>query len=128
MRRSIFVALGVLNVGLGTAGIFLPLLPTTPFLLLAAYLFARSSDRWHRWLLHHRHLGPYIHAFRNKTGLTRAQKIRIGSSFSILMGVSIYFTPLPTIRVLLLGGWLFWTVQLLRMKTAPEPARVESVC
>jgi len=122
MKRKLFLTLGVLNVGLGTAGIFLPLLPTTPFLLLAAYLFSRSSDRWHRWLLAHKHLGPYVHAWRNKTGLTVAQKTRLVCSFAVLMGVSIYFSPMLSIKVLLAGMWVFWTILLLRMKTAVESA------
>lgn len=122
LKKAVLVALGLLMVGLGTAGIFLPLLPTTPFLLLAAYLFARSSDRWHRWLLQHKHLGPYIHAFRNKTGLTTTQKVRIGSSFTVLMGISFYFTPMVTIKCLLAGIWAFWTLVLVRTKTIPQPA------
>ncbi len=121
MKRTVFIALGVLNVALGTAGILLPLLPTTPFLLLAAFLFARSDERWHAWLLNHRYLGPYIHAFRDKTGLTVAQKLRIGISFTILMGVSFFFAPIVTVRVMLVCAWLFWTIQLLRMKTVSAP-------
>lgn len=105
-------------VGLGTAGIFLPLLPTTPFLLLAAYLFGRSNKRFHNWLLNHRRLGPYIHAFRNKNGLTRAQKLRIGSSFTIVMSISFFFAPMVTVKYFVAGIWVFWTVMLLRMKTA----------
>jgi uncharacterized protein len=112
-------------VGLGTVGIVVPLLPTTPFLLLAAFLFARSSNRLHRWLLHHRQLGPYIHAFRNRSGLTPTQKFRIGLSFTVLMGISFYLVPMLTVRLVLVGVWLFWTVWLLRMKTAVETARVE---
>lgn len=110
--------LGVINVALGVAGIILPLLPTTPFLLLAAYLFAKSDDRRYRWLLRHRHLGPYIHAFRGKTGLTKTQKIRIGTSISIAMAISIYFAPIVLVKCLLAGGWAFWTIVLIRMKTA----------
>ncbi len=126
-KRYILVALGFLMVTLGTAGIFLPLLPTTPFLLLAAYLFARSSPRWHNWLLGHRHFGPYIHAFRNKTGLTTSQKLRIGISFTVVIAVSVYFAPLPMVKAFLAVIWVFWTVVLLRMKTAvePEPAPLE---
>jgi len=116
------IALGVLNVVLGAIGIALPVLPTTPFLLLAAYLFARSSERWHKWLLSHKHLGPYIHAFKNKSGLTVAQKVRIGSSFTIVIAASIYFSPITTIRILLVAGWLFWTIQLLRIKTVSAGA------
>lgn len=125
IKRVAYLASGILMVLLGALGILLPLLPTTPFLLLAAFLFSRSSSRWHDWLLGHRHLGPYIHAFRDKTGLTVAQKLRICISMTIVMGLSFYFSPIPTVKWLLGGIWLFWTVQLLRMKTAPNPAAVE---
>jgi hypothetical protein len=118
MKRRLFTVFGCVNVVLGAAGIFLPLLPTTPFLLLAAYLFARSSERWHRWLLDHRQLGPYIHAWRNKSGFTVAQKIRIGLSFTLLLGISAYFVTTPAIRALLAAGWLFWMVMLFFQKTA----------
>ena len=53
-------ALGALSLGLGIIGIFLPLLPTTPFVLLAAYFFSRSSKRLHRWLVEHPRFGHYI--------------------------------------------------------------------
>ncbi len=117
-RRRLLVLLGFLSVGLGTAGIFLPLLPTTPFMLLAGYLFARSSKRWHEWLLRHRHFGPYIYAFRNKSGLTPTQKLRIGLSFTIAIAISAYFAPIVAVRCFLGGLWLFWMVFLLRMQTA----------
>lgn len=120
VKRWIFVGLGFLMVALGTAGIFLPLLPTTPFLLLAAYLFARSSERWHSWLLSHRYFGPYIHAFRNKTGLTSSQKLRIGCSFTVVIAISFYFAPLVMVKAFLAVIWVFWTVVLLRMKTAVD--------
>ncbi len=122
VRRTVLSALGVINVALGMAGILLPVLPTTPFLLLAAYLFAKSDDRLHRWLLDHRHLGPYIHAFRGKTGLTVGQKTRIGTSITIAMGLSIYFAPIVAVKFLLGCGWAFWAVVLFRMKTADAPA------
>jgi len=58
--RHVFTALGFVAVLLGVIGIFLPLLPTTPFILLAAALFARGSERFHRWLLAHHLTGPLI--------------------------------------------------------------------
>jgi len=58
--RHVFVALGFVALLLGVIGIFLPLLPTTPFILLAAALFARGSERFHTWLLKHRLTGPLI--------------------------------------------------------------------
>lgn len=54
---------GLLSVGLGVLGIFLPLLPTTPFLLLAAYCFIRSSNRLYNWLIGNKFLGHYIHNY-----------------------------------------------------------------
>lgn len=124
-KKTIFAGLGGLMVVLGTAGIFLPLLPTTPFLLLATYLFSRSSQRWNDWLINHKHLGPYIDAWRNKSGLTKAQKIRIAASFTVVMSISIYFSPMPTIRYFLGGIWAFWMFMLLRQKTIAEPTIAE---
>jgi hypothetical protein len=126
LGQTILIAVGILAVGLGTLGIFLPLLPTTPFLLLAAYCFARSSRRLYVWLLSHRLLGPYIHAFRNKTGLTRTQKIRIGLSFTVLLAVSFYIAPIPSIKALLAGIWVLCTIVLLRIKTRQGPACAET--
>lgn len=120
-KQFIVVALGMLMVALGTAGIFLPLVPTTPFLLLAALLFAKGNGRWHAWLLNHKYLGPYVHAWRNKTGLTVSQKLRIGTSFTILMGLSVYYSPMVSVRCLLVGIWVFWTTMLLRQKTLSKP-------
>ncbi len=58
--RAALVAVGVVSVGLGTIGIVVPVLPTTPFLLLAAACFVRASPRMHDWLLTHPRLGPYV--------------------------------------------------------------------
>lgn len=123
MKNQLFIVLGATNVALGVAGILLPLLPTTPFLLLAAYFFARSSDRLHGWLLAHKHLGPYIHAFRNRTGLTRSQKIRLGVSFTVMLGLSLYFAPISEIKLLLAVMWIFWMAMLVRLKTVTAPVR-----
>ncbi len=64
MVRGLLAATGTASACLGALGIFVPLLPTTPFLLLSAYCFSKSSPALHRWLLTHRHLGPFLKRYR----------------------------------------------------------------
>ena len=73
--KTLFVILGALSLLLGIVGIFVPLLPTTPFLLLTAALWVRSSPRLYAWLLAHRRLGPYIRNFRENRAIPLRAKI-----------------------------------------------------
>lgn len=73
--KTLFVVLGALSLLLGLVGIFVPLLPTTPFLLLAAALWVRSSPKLYVWLLSHRRLGPYIRNFRENRAIPLHAKI-----------------------------------------------------
>ena len=82
--------LGLVSTGLGLVGAILPLVPTTPFLLVAAYAFARSSPRLHDWLLHHSQLGPLIINWRQHRAISRRVKI----ASLVLMGSMV------------LAGWL----------------------
>lgn len=74
-KRIIFIISGLLSLGLGILGIFLPLLPTTPFLLLSAYLFMRSSKKLYDWLMNHRYLGPYLQNFIVHKTIPRRSRI-----------------------------------------------------
>ena len=93
VKSRIYIAAGFVCVALGVIGIPTPLLPTTPFLLLATFFFARGSQRWHRWLMTHPTLSPYILAFRDKRGLTRAQKRRIALLVSLTLVITCAFAP-----------------------------------
>ena len=89
MKNVCMKAVGLVAVGLGLAGMFMPLLPTTPFLLLAAALFFRSSPRLYAWLLGHRTLGPYIRNFREHKAIPLHAKI---ISISMIWITLIYCT------------------------------------
>lgn len=73
MKRYIYIALGLLTVGLGALGVVVPGLPTTPFLLLASWFFYRSSPRLQQWLLAS-WLGRYIRDYKRRGGMTATQK------------------------------------------------------
>lgn len=75
MLRPIYFVLGVLMVILGLIGIFVPLMPTTSFLILAAWCFARSSRRAEAWILNHPKFGPPIRAWRQDRAIARRYKI-----------------------------------------------------
>lgn len=74
-QRMFWMAVGLLSTGCGIAGVVLPLVPTTPFLLLAAYAFARSSPRLHAWLITHPRLGPPIADWHHHGAISRRAKI-----------------------------------------------------
>jgi hypothetical protein len=90
--RLFWMAGGLLCLGAGIIGIVLPLLPTTPFLLLAAFCFARGSQRLHDWLVHHPRLGPPIRDWQRHGAISRRAKqlamLAIGAVFlsSFLLG------------------------------------------
>lgn len=74
-KRIILAVVGVVALALGAIGVVLPLLPTTPFLLVAAFAFANSSERLHRWLLAHQLFGPLIDNWRRHGAISRRAKI-----------------------------------------------------
>jgi uncharacterized membrane protein YbaN (DUF454 family) len=92
--RLILIVCGTLFVALGVLGIFLPLLPTTVFLLLAAACYARSSQRFYQRLVTDRWLGPYIVNYRERRGLTRRQKTLTIGLLWLGIGSTLIWTPL----------------------------------
>jgi uncharacterized protein len=100
--RGLLIAAGATCVALGVLGIFLPLLPTTPFMLLAAACFARSSRRFHEWLLSNRTFGPLILEWEKHRSIPRRTKLTAIALMSLTMAVSIvFFVELGWLQVLL---------------------------
>jgi uncharacterized protein len=73
--RALLVIAGMISLGLGAIGIFIPILPTTPFLLLSAACFLRSSERLHNWLINNRWFGDYIRNYQEGRGIPKKTKI-----------------------------------------------------
>lgn len=95
MRKIIYILLGTLSLFTGAVGIVVPGLPTTPFLLLAAALYIRSSDRLYKWLITHKLFGNYIHDFQQKKSLKLNTKL-----FSIfIMWVMILISVVFLIKI-----------------------------
>ena len=118
--RLLFVFIGSIFVGLAIIGIFLPGLPTTPFLILAAYLYIRSSKKLYNWLINNKILGIYIKGYLSGKGMPLRAKIIslilmwVFGSFALLFGIpdSMLFVKIIVFIVLLIG-----TIFLLRVKT-----------
>jgi uncharacterized membrane protein YbaN (DUF454 family) len=85
VTRPFWVAGGVLALVLAVIGVFLPLLPTVPFLLLSAFCFARGSARLHAWLLGNRHFGPLIRDWQKRGAINR--KAKIAATISMVASV-----------------------------------------
>ncbi|WP_413558019.1 YbaN family protein [Bdellovibrio sp. HCB209] len=94
-KRSVYFVLGWIFLGLGFIGIFLPLLPTTPFLLLTAFCFSRSSERWHKWLLAQPRLGPFIRDWQNHGVIRLRAKIMATALMVPLVSISLFFADVP---------------------------------
>lgn len=118
VKARLYLIAGWISVILGIIGIPTPLLPTTPFLLLAAFCFARGSQRWHDWLVNHRVLGAYITAFRDQRGLTVKQKWRIALSILFSLAVGFYFAPRIEGRVGIIVFGVFWLSWIYRYPNA----------
>lgn len=101
--RVLLLLGGAVSVALGVIGIFMPVLPTTPFLLLAAACFARSCDSCYAWLLEHRWFGGFIRNWQERRGVTRRQKTAAIALLWAGIGLSIAFgTNLLWVRVMLI--------------------------
>ncbi|PWZ82871.1 DUF454 domain-containing protein, partial [Staphylococcus pseudintermedius] len=105
----------------GFAGAVLPLLPTTPFLLVAVLCFAKSSDRFHDWLIQTKVYQAYVEDFRKYRGYTMKKKIQLLISLYIVVGFSIWMVDVTMIRLGLLVMVVIQTVVLFTwVKTLPK--------
>jgi len=109
---------GFLATALGVLGIFLPILPTVPFLLLALACFARSSERFYDWLLEHAYFGPIVQPYINGCGMSRVSKVKAITLLWASISLSAFFLiELVWVQVLLLVIACTVTFYLLSLPT-----------
>lgn len=124
LTRTLLIVSGTLCVALGILGMFLPVLPTTPFLLLAAICYARSSKRFYNWLMTNRWFGAYIRNYREGRGITLKQKVLTISLLWLTIGYAAWFVlSLWWVKLILFGIAIGVTVHLIRIKTFKPDAQ-----
>lgn len=118
IRKYLLITGGTISVFLAFMGIILPLLPTTPFLLLAAALYSKSSDKFYNWLINNKLFGGFIKNYREGNGITPQVKFISITSLWLVMGSTIiYAVQNIYVRILLLLIAIGVTIHLLRIPT-----------
>ena len=127
IKKIIYIALGCLGVGLGALGAVLPLLPSFPFLLLAAFSFGKSSDRLHAWFIGTRLYKENLESYAQGKGMTRKTKVRIMVTVTLLMSIGFLMMHQVVVGRIVLGCvWVFHVLYFtFAVKTLPESSRQE---
>lgn len=127
IRKAILIVFGTIALGLGILGIILPVLPTTPFLLLAAASYMSSSQRLYNWLINHPKLGVHIERFKRERSMTLRAKVTVlALAWIMLVAAAIFLVKSPFMKVFLIGLAVTKTVVLSRIKTHNERSALEN--
>lgn len=118
IKKYLFISLGFFFVGLGVLGIFVPLLPTTIFLLLAAYFFAKSSDKYYNWLMTNKYFGKFIRDYREGRGVPLKTKTVTVTILWVTILYSVFFiVELLWLKILLVAVAIGVSWHILSLKT-----------
>jgi hypothetical protein len=116
--RILLIVSAFISLFVAILGIFLPIVPTTPLVLLAAYFFSRSSTRFHSWIANNKVFGKYIINYQEGRGISRRSKITaITSMWAVLIVSGIWATDILFVRIILAVVGIGVTIHLLRMPT-----------
>lgn len=122
LSKIVYIILGCMGLVLGAIGAVLPLLPAFPFLMLAAFCFARSSARLHTWFTGTRLYRNNLESFVKGQGMTRKTKVKIMITVTLLMSIGfIMMDQVPVGRMVLAAVWLFHMVYFLFFVKTAEP-------
>ncbi len=117
IKKFLLITIGYVSIGLGILGIFLPLLPTTPFVLLAGYCFLKSSNRLYMWIITHKIFGKYIYNYMHHRTITLKTKITSILLLWISIITSLFFVKNLLVKILLIFVAIGVTIHLFLLKT-----------
>ena len=124
IKKYIFAALGCICLALGTVGVFLPILPTTPLYLLTVFFFANSSQKLHDWFLGTELYQKHLDSFVKDRGMLRSTKISIICTVTLLMGFGVFMMARKGIWIPCVILMIVWLAHIfyfmLRVKTIPD--------
>ena len=124
IARKLLLWCGHLMLALGLIGVLLPILPTTPFLLLAAACYSRSSNRFYHWLLNNKYFGSYIRQWRHEQCIPVRAKVFAIATLVVTMGISIVFFVKPfALKVLMASIGLGVSLYILSFPSHSKPHR-----
>lgn len=123
-KRVVFILIGLTSLALGALGVFLPLLPTTPFILVAAFAFANSSERLHQWLLDHDIFGPLIENWRRYGAISRNTKFLSLVSMAAIVLIS-WLMEMPAYVIVVQAAVLSLTATFIVTRPLPPRQEVE---
>ena len=117
LKKKLYIAFGFLAVTLAIIGVFIPGLPTVPFLLVALFCFERSSKKYHDMIMNNKYFGPVLQDYYSGKGLTSSIKIKAILFLSCGMIFSIYKIQNPHARIVLVVVWLAVAIHIILLKT-----------
>jgi len=120
LKKKIYICVGLLALGLGIIGAFLPVMPTVPFLLVALFCFERSSKKYHDMILNNKYFGKVLKDYYEGKGLTISVKIKAILFLSCGIGFSFYKVQHLHLRIMLVVIWLGVTIHIILLKTKPK--------
>ena len=117
LKKKLYITFGFLAVALAIVGVFIPGLPTVPFLLVALFCFERSSKKYHDMIMNNKYFGPVLQDYYSGKGLTSSVKIKAISFLSCGMAFSIYKIQNLHARIALAIVWLGVAIHIILLKT-----------
>lgn len=128
IKKAAYMVLGCIGVGLGAVGAVVPLLPSFPFLLLAAFCFARSSEKLHNWFVGTKLYKDNLESYVAGKGMTKKTKVRIMVTVTLLMSIGfVMMHAVPVGRIVLGCVWVFHILYFVfGVKTIPAPQPVNA--